>query len=383
MDTLFDILRWFTGGERQYMPSTHCLRGDVLWVGITIFLSLLNLMGYAIIAHHWHRCSRMAAESDAKHSLRKLKNIFIFCGLCGYLFIVVKMWWPAWRLFDIMMVVLNGWTWGYALKASNFKVIFERLNSHDEVLRIRDVNKQLETASERLRDESERRRFFMNAINHDLRTPLNSISLNGEVVLASIKNGDYTAAMESAYDIVSIARSAGDLLNTMLDFAATAPTESEITTEMLDVHAVMEAVARRLNQNAIRKGLYLRVIPGNTKLRTDRVKLERILSNLVENGLKFTTSGGVELSAQTVGDDVEVVVSDTGVGISQDEQKLLFQEFYQVNNYARDSTKGFGLGLAITRQLARQLGGDVSLDSSPGCGSRFSVHFYGAAQREV
>jgi signal transduction histidine kinase len=137
---------------------------------------------------------------------------------------------------------------------------------------------------------------------------------------------------------------------------------------------LLKDVSAGNNSSAVQKGLFLRVsAPANAYLHTDRLKLERILNNLVANAVKFTDHGGVRIVAECASGALEVHVIDTGLGLSADQQARLFQEFYQVQNHARDPRKGFGLGLSIARRLARQLGGEIEVESTAGKGSRFSV----------
>ena len=113
--------------------------------------------------------------------------------------------------------------------------------------------------------------------------------------------------------------------------------------------------------------------PAGLRARVDRIKLERVLLNLIDNAIKFTHTGLVHVEAQRSGADVRVHVVDTGVGIAPQHQARLFEEFYQVANAHRDRRQGFGLGLPVARRLARQFGGDVTVESEPGRGSRFTV----------
>jgi signal transduction histidine kinase len=133
-------------------------------------------------------------------------------------------------------------------------------------------------------------------------------------------------------------------------------------------------VVDRARPIAETKKLELRLeISIRLTLQTDRLKLERILQNLVSNAIKFTDRGSVTIEVSSAGRDTTLNVTDTGVGIAVDQHETIFDEFYQVNNCERDSTKGFGLGLAIARRLARQLQGELVVDSEPGRGSRFSL----------
>ena len=110
-----------------------------------------------------------------------------------------------------------------------------------------------------------------------------------------------------------------------------------------------------------------------TRLRSDRLKIDRILSNLVGNAIKFTKAGDVRIDSQVAGDGIEIHVVDSGIGIEQEKREHLFEEFFQVHNNERDPRKGFGLGLAIARRMALQLGGEIQVDSTVGAGSRFTL----------
>jgi signal transduction histidine kinase len=138
---------------------------------------------------------------------------------------------------------------------------------------------------------------------------------------------------------------------------------------------VLQQVVRRFQPITEHKGLSLRVADPDADVHvlSDRQKLERILSNLVDNAIKYTQRGGVTLELIVRDGEVSVEVTDTGVGISPEHVPHLFDEFYQVNNYERDRSKGFGMGLAICRSLARHVGGDVRLVRTGTDGSCFAV----------
>src|SRR5687768_7384636 len=100
------IIDWFSGGEHQYMTLYHCMSHDNLWVAITVGLDIAVAAGYVVISMHWWRNERTLPDIPAKRALRSIRNIFLFCGICGYIFIPIKMFWPAWRLYDIFMMLL-------------------------------------------------------------------------------------------------------------------------------------------------------------------------------------------------------------------------------------------------------------------------------------
>ena len=102
MTMLGDFCRWFAGGPDGYMTLVHCMKGDTFWITLTLILDLAVAMGYVLIARHWWMNEKSLPASQAKVALGQMKRIFIFCGTCGYLFIPIKMFWPAWRLYDLL-----------------------------------------------------------------------------------------------------------------------------------------------------------------------------------------------------------------------------------------------------------------------------------------
>jgi CheY-like chemotaxis protein/anti-sigma regulatory factor (Ser/Thr protein kinase) len=117
----------------------------------------------------------------------------------------------------------------------------------------------------------------------------------------------------------------------------------------------------------------LRFEPADAVLHTDSVLLERVLSNLISNALRYTPAGSVEVRCRPRGDGVAIEVADTGPGIAREEHERVFDEFYQLGNPERDRRKGLGLGLATVKRIAQLLGCSVTLDSQPGKGSVFAI----------
>ena len=220
--------------------------------------------------------------------------------------------------------------------------------------------------------------FFLNALSHDLRAPLHNVLLNAQLLRMTARD---ESDAESVRMIVENAVAAGDLITRLLEFAK-AGAQDHNAIEPVYVHAILQQVARRFLPLAETRGLHLVVAPSldgvaaTLAVHTDRQKLERIVSNLVDNAIKYTDRDGVvTLSLRAVNSpdasphEVVVAVSDTGAGIPPQNVPYLFDEFYQVNNYERDRSKGFGMGLAICKCLARQLGGDVRLASTTSAGA--------------
>lgn len=369
MTGLGDLFRWFAGGPDGYMTLSHCMKGDTFWITLTVVLDIAVALGYVLIARHWWENEKSLPASHAKLALGNMKRIFLFCGTCGYLFIPIKLFWPAWRLYDIFMMALVFFTWRYALNARQLRVVYHELGR----------TKQLAFELEESRAESRRKSFFLNAISHDLRTPLNGLMLQADLAEFSLVAEDSESLRESLREIKACARTTADLLGSFLELGKLDWSDDPSRESGFLVADLVEHVVKGARSLAQGKGLEIRSSsPEGLYLHTDRVKLERILQNLVGNAIKFTQAGRVEVSVEATGPDAVVHVSDTGVGIPDGLRETIFEEFYQVDNCERNSTKGFGLGLSIARRLARRLRGELVVESEVGRGSRFTLTLPGA-----
>jgi signal transduction histidine kinase len=295
-----------------------------------------------------------------------MRNIFTFCGICGYLFIPIKLVWPAWRLYDLFMLGLVFYTWRYALNVKGLKVLYSAVGRSGE------LQSELSAAQ----DDARRKGAFLNAISHDLRTPLNGLMLHASLAEIHVAEGDAgrAAIAQSLTEIKAAARLTADLLDGLLEYARMDAAEDRIVTSEFALADLVTDVLGTCHPAASAIGLDVSaMVPPGLVVRTDRLKLERVLNNLVGNAVKYTPAGTVRVAAETAGAGLEIHVTDSGVGIASEHLGLLFDEFYQVENHERDRQKGFGLGLAIARRLTRQMGGDLAVTSTVGRGSRFTV----------
>jgi signal transduction histidine kinase len=230
-----------------------------------------------------------------------------------------------------------------------------------------DIEDQKQLAAER-EEQARQKSFFLSALSHDLRTPLNAIVLHAELLRSSVIDDD---TGESARAIMESAAAASELINRLLDFAKAGSLDRNQVAQV-SLGPLLRQIHQRYLPLAEQRGLYLHLLSHEeVAVRTDRHKLQRIMGNLLENAIKYTQSGGVVVSVAPSSEAVAIHVRDTGIGIPRDKAAKLFDEFFQVENEERDRRKGFGLGLAICRSLARQLGGEVRLMSSGPEGSCF------------
>jgi signal transduction histidine kinase len=361
--TLGRIVQWFAGGDTPYMDLWHCMSGDVVWIVATIALALSVAAGYVVIAKHWWQNQKTLPDSPAKRALATMRNIFLYCGLCGYVFIPIKMFWPGWRLFDFFLLVLAYYTWRYAWNTKNLKVVYAELGR----------STRLQADLDASRAESKRKSFFLNAIGHDLRTPLNGTMLHAELALVAAESHDHVSLRKAIEQIKDSTRTSAVMIDSLLEYARIDSGADVVQATSFRVDDLLAEVVEHHTPVAQSRGLYLKLRADRVTVTTDRLKLERIINNLVSNAIKFTPSGGVRVETQTGGPGLEIHVIDTGVGVDPAHRDRLFDEFFQVHNPARDHAKGFGLGLAIAKRLAVQLGGDIEMASALGGGSRFTV----------
>ncbi|MCH8488555.1 MAG: response regulator [Oceanicaulis sp.] len=242
---------------------------------------------------------------------------------------------------------------------------------------------ELKSALKDARSASAAKSAFLANMSHELRTPL-----NGVLGMAQALAGPHLAYsdQEKVGTIIESGQQLLGVLNDVLDLSKIEAGRVDITPEPVEPGALVSTTCDLFRASAAAKGLSLEcdleTLP--TRVRLDPVRVRQCLSNLIANAVKFTNHGSVSVAAraQPAGADgwrIEVAVTDTGPGIAPDVQARLFQRFSQADNTSARRHAGAGLGLVIARELARRMGGDVSLDSTPGAGARFVFSFLAAA----
>ena len=215
---------------------------------------------------------------------------------------------------------------------------------------------------------------FPAAASHDLRQPLHALSLFSADLLRQAKSGVVHEQERLAEQIAASARALGELLDSLLDLSRldVAGIKPEIRAFALD--PLFERLNNAFRRAAADRNLTLRFRPNSYWLSSDPLIVERIIANLISNALRYTPVGGrILVAARQRGSDVQIEVRDNGVGIAAENQAVIFAEFYQVGNVAREQNKGLGLGLSIVDRLARALNIKVSLRSRLGEGTIFTL----------
>jgi signal transduction histidine kinase len=213
---------------------------------------------------------------------------------------------------------------------------------------------------------------FIANVSHEIRTPLNGVL----GMTQALAREDLTASQRARLDVI---QSSGEvllsLLNDVLDFSKIEAGKLELETAPFDIGRVAQGVAETFEDLAREKGLSFRltrVEPFAGAVLGDAARVRQILSNLVSNALKFTSTGSVEIRVTAL-DGIVLEVVDTGIGVPADKISTLFAKFEQVDATTTRRFGGTGLGLSISRELARMMGGQISVESELGAGSRFRV----------
>jgi signal transduction histidine kinase len=217
-------------------------------------------------------------------------------------------------------------------------------------------------------------------MSHELRTPLNAIIGFTGILLMRL-SGELTAEQERQLGIVkSSAEHLLSLINDLLDVARIQAGMVQLSPEPVDVGGLLREVHASLMPLAQAKALAfeLSLPPAPLVLQVDRRALRQILINLSNNAIKFTEHGAVRLALSRLGEQTLVQVCDTGVGISEADQKKLFGAFTQVGD-PRRRPEGTGMGLHLSARLAELLGARIEVESQAGEGSCFTLRFGGPA----
>jgi signal transduction histidine kinase len=217
---------------------------------------------------------------------------------------------------------------------------------------------------------------FLAVMSHELRTPLSAI-IGYQELLADGITGPVTELQRHQLGRIKVsARHLLELIDEILTYSRAEAGKEEVQYEVTAVNTMVDDAASLIEPLAADKHVTLSVVRLDTPLdiRTDPRKVRQVLVNLLSNAVKFTDAeGAVSLRAHRDGDTLELTISDTGIGIEPDHLDRIFDPFWQVEQKATRRAGGTGLGLSVSRRLARLLGGDVLVTSEPGKGSSFTV----------
>jgi len=252
-----------------------------------------------------------------------------------------------------------------------FKITSEQLGKSFTQLQVANV--ELTEAKHQAELANRTKSEFLANISHDLRTPLNGILGYAQILARD------TSLDERVQNAVSIIEKSGNhllnLINDILDVSRIEADKLHLDREPFFLGSFLDDIADIVSLQARQKGLQL-FVDFSDELHPvvvgDEKRLRQVLLNLLNNAVKFTPKGHVRFSARTEGETLQIEVEDTGIGIPEDELEAIFSPFKQLTKHIQ-SEEGTGLGLAIVKRLVTMMDGEVSVESTPGKGSRFSL----------
>jgi signal transduction histidine kinase/DNA-binding response OmpR family regulator/HAMP domain-containing protein len=258
-------------------------------------------------------------------------------------------------------------------------------------LEIEMARRALEEKAEQLALTSKYKSEFLANMSHELRTPLNSLLILSKLLSDNTQGNLNDKQVEFARTINSAGSDLLNLINDILDLSKIESGTVTIEVGEMPLQHLKQHMERTFRQLAADKGLDFAVkfdskLPST--IRTDEKRLQQVVLNLLSNAFKFTSKGGVTLNINCATKGwssshpvlnsaeraIEISVTDTGIGIPEDKQKLIFEAFQQADGTTSRKYGGTGLGLSISREIARLLGGELQVRSTPGEGSTFTLY---------
>jgi len=241
--------------------------------------------------------------------------------------------------------------------------------------KVAERTQALTIANQKLAAVSELKSQFLANVNHELRTPVSAIIGYGGLMLSDAEGRISPLQQENLKDLLNNAERLLSLIDSLLDFAKIEAGKLEVQVEPVDLEKIIGgavlAVGSTVSGNHVQ--VIRHVAPDLPILNTDRDKIAQIMLNLLDNAAKFTERGEIRVSAARHNGSLKLVVSDTGIGIPEQDLNRIFEEFHRGRPANGKKYQGTGLGLAIVKRLVDLLGGSIEVSSEVNVGSTFTV----------
>ncbi|WP_117236007.1 PAS domain-containing hybrid sensor histidine kinase/response regulator [Vibrio maerlii] len=256
----------------------------------------------------------------------------------------------------------------------------ERLEErvHERTQELENLNKRLVTATQRSEQESQSKTRFLAAVSHDLMQPLNAARLFASS-LSEVANDGETKKLSG--HIESALGAAEDLIGDLLDISRLESGKLKANMQSFPIKEVFDNLSAEFGVLAEEQNIHFKALDSSLCVRSDAKLLRRVLQNFLTNAFRYSPRGRVVLGARRVNETVRIEVWDNGMGISEDQQQLIFQEFTRVDQARAD--QGLGLGLAISKGLSQVIDGQIGLRSWLDKGSVFSITIERQAQADI
>lgn len=287
-----------------------------------------------------------------------------------------------WQVFFLLLLVTGVLVWLYVLAQRSARMALQETQTQADLLQ-REVLAHKSTAqalidAKNIADAANQAKSrYLSGVSHELRTPLNTI-----YGYAQLMDGN-TGLDEKSRKIATVIRRScehlSDVIEGLLEISRIEARKLEIHNAKVAIEELVRQLEDTFSPLAAAKNIafsirYLQALPAYVQ--SDETRLRQILLNLLSNAFKFTQQGSVELRISYRNQVAQFSVHDTGVGITQADQKRIFEPFERVRDGLNANVKGTGLGLSISHLLAELMGGTISLESTPGVGSEFILHLF-------
>jgi len=304
---------------------------------------------YRQVAHYQDR----KEANDLSRELAKLKQRAALANQQRYLFLFV-------------VLLLLAISFSFYRRHINLKL---QINLRDLVAQ---RTKQLELLAKDLKQANLVKSQFLANVSHEIRTPLTSIIGHAQSLVSS----DISSMNDDAKVILRNSVHVHAILNDILDLSSIEVNKLTISYQMHDIHVLVEEIRLLYDSAAQKKGIQLNIdnqLPCPLKVYIDRTRLKQILINLCSNALKFTHHGHITICLSVVDDNLLFKISDSGIGINQDNIDVIFERFTQADSSINRRFGGSGIGLYLSLELAHMMGGDICVDSEIDLGSQFTL----------
>ncbi|MDP2178717.1 ATP-binding protein [Methylicorpusculum sp.] len=283
------------------------------------------------------------------------------------------------NVFFILLIVSGVVAWMFALVHENRKIAQEESRRQTQLLMAeitahKKTDQELQQAKEVAESANKAKSRYLTGISHELRSPLNAI-----MGYAQLLEKDPAIPAKRRDALAVIRRSSehlADLIEGLLDISRIEAGRLHLSRSDVQLGSLLDQIVSMFEVQAMSKGIhfdYTCLTPLPDTVRTDEKRLRQILINVISNAIKYTHQGQVSLSVSYRNQVAEFSIKDTGVGIAPKDLDRIFRPFERIRKAGSPHITGTGLGLTITRFLTEIMGGDISVESTPGVGSHFNV----------
>jgi signal transduction histidine kinase len=232
------------------------------------------------------------------------------------------------------------------------------------------TNDELIIAKEAAEQANASKTRFLVAASHDLRQPLQALTTHTDIMEMRGLQPEVAGNIEQ---LRNAGRTMSSILDMLVDISKLESGDINKDIRVFPINSLLDELRAQHMQQAVAKHLALRVNGCGQNISSDRTLLRLILQNLISNAISYTETGSIEVNCTVRDGMLRIAVTDTGIGIHEADHEIIFEEFYQLDNPARDRGRGMGMGLAIVRRMAALLGHPLYLHSVPGKGSTFAI----------